>query len=271
MISTAAIDIETPDWQIAGRAWDHAAADWATLFEPYARDAIETILATTGVGPGTSLLDLACGSGVALGRAERLGARTAGIDAAAGLLEIAGRRAPSAELVWGSMFDLPWADASFDVVTSFNGIWGGCDEAIAEAARVLRPGGRLAFTFWGPGKHLDLRDFFIAVGTSTPEVGEELIALAQIAEPGVAEAMVEAAGLRVDERGTSTAIGEWPDADTAWRALRSPGVVLPSLEHTGEDELRRRVLDAVAPFRAADGSYLVRNQLVHVVATKPAS
>ena len=54
------------------------------------------------------------------------------------------------------------------------------------------------------------------------------------------------------------------------RTLRSPGVVLPSIEHTGEDEMRRRVLEAVAPFRAEDGSYRLVNELTHVIARKPA-
>ena len=56
--------------------------------------------------------------------------------------------------------------------------------------------------------------------------------------------------------------------DDAWRRLRSPGVVLPSLRNVGEDELRRQVLAAIDPFRAADGSYRLVNELTHVIATK---
>ncbi len=267
--ATTADTTDTPDWQIAGAAWEHAATDWAILFEPYARDAIETVFGATGVAPGADLLDVACGSGFALGRAERLGATTTGLDASAGLLEIAARRAPTARLTWGSMFELPWPDASFDAVTSFNGIWGGCEDAVAEIARVLRPGGRFGFTFWGPGSALDLRDYFIVLGTSGPDVAEELISLAAIGQPGVAESMVEDAGLVVETRSSTTAVIELTDDETAWRALRSPGVALPCLEHTGEDEMRRRVLDAVEPFRAADGTYLLRNELVHVIARRP--
>ncbi len=198
-----------------------------------------------------------------------MGATTTGLDASAGLLEIAARRAPTARLTWGSMFELPWPDASFDAVTSFNGIWGGCEGAVAEIARVLRPGGRFGFTFWGPGSALDLRDYFIVLGTSGPDVADELISLAAIGQPGVAESMVEAAGLVVETRSSTTAVIELTDDETAWRALRSPGVALPCLEHTGEDEMRRRVLDAVVPFRATDGTYRLRNELVHVIARRP--
>ena len=253
-------------WQEAGAAWDHAAVDWAYLFESYADDGIDKVFAATGVGPDTDLLDLACGSGYALGKASRRGASVAGLDAAAVLLDIARRRVPTADLRWDTMFALPWADANFDVVTSFNGIWGGCQRAIDEAARVLRPGGMLGLTFWGDAAELDLRDFFIAVGTSgPPAVAEEMVELASIGAPGVAEAMLDAADIDLVTRTTAVAVNEWPDDDTAWRALRSPGVVLPSLEHTGEDELRGRVLAAIAPFGDDTQGYRLESALTVVV------
>lgn len=261
--------VEREDWEIAGDAWSHAAIDWAYRFEPYARDSIDHLFRELPVTEGTDLLDLACGSGYALGRAERLGAKTAGIDASTGLLDIAARRAPNTELVAGSMFDVPWADESFDVVTSFNGIWGGCQDAVDEAFRVLRPGGALAITFWGPGKALDMRDYFIVVGTTAPGAAEELIGLATIGAPGVCEGMLEEAGFVVGERDATSAVIEAADEDALWKTLRSPGVVLPSLEHVGEDELRRQVLESVAPYRAPDGSYRLVNELTHVIAHKP--
>ncbi|MEL6984847.1 MAG: methyltransferase domain-containing protein, partial [Actinomycetota bacterium] len=149
---------------------------------------------TLDVGPGCDLLDVACGSGYALSLAERRGAAVAGLDASIGLLDIAARRAPSADLVPGSMFELPWADQSFDVVTSFNGIWGGCQGAVDEAYRVLRPGGSMAITFWGPGHALDMRDVFIVIGSTAAGAADELKGLASIGAPGVCEQMLEQAG-----------------------------------------------------------------------------
>lgn len=261
---------ERQDWEVAGEAWAHAALDWAYRFEPHTRDAIEHVLTTLGVTTGTRLLDMACGSGYALGRAERLGAVAAGIDASAGLLEIARGRAPQTELTAGSMFDMPYEDESFDALTSFNGIWGGCQAAVDEAHRVLKPGGKVAITFWGPGKTLDLRNYFIVIGTTAPGAAEELIGLASIGSPGVCEEMLESAGFVVTERGATETVIEATSADDMWRTLRSPGVVLPSLQHVGESVLREQVLVAVEPFRAADGSYRLVNELTHVIAHKPA-
>lgn len=256
-------------WIAAGIAWEHAAKDWAYGFEPYARDAIEDVFDLVGVGPDCELLDMACGSGYALGRAIRRGARTTGLDASRGLIEIAERRAPDGALTTGTMFDLPYADASFDAVTSFNGVWGGCGDAFHEACRVLRPGGRFGVTFWGPGKNLDLRDWFIALGRSTPAVGEEMIDLASIGAPGVVEGMYEAAGFTDVWRGATSAILEFPDADSAWRTLRSPGLVLPALEAVGEKTLRDRLMPTIEAFRDADGSYRLVNELTHAIGTKP--
>ena len=249
-----AATVSEASWRAAGRAWGHAATDWAYLFEPYARDAIETVFAETGVGAGTRVVDVACGAGLALGRADRLGASTAGLDASEDLIQIAERRAPNSDVVAGDMFSLPWAEASFDVATSFNGVWGGCGPAVAEMARVLRSGGRLGITFWGAAASLDLLGYFLVLGGARADVGEEITSLAQIGTPGVAEGMIAEAGLELVGRGSIAAVLEWADEDAAWRALRSPGLALPPLEAIGEVELRRRVLEAIEPHRADDGS-----------------
>lgn len=251
-------------WRDAGAAWEHAASDWAYLFEPYARDAIEAVFDRLGVGAGTELFDMACGAGYAMSVADNRGARVTGLDASAGLIDIARRRVPTADVRVGTMFDLPFADASFDAVSSFNGIWGGCHEACAEAARVLRPDGGFGITFWGPGRALDLRDYFIALGSSMPAMADEMIGLASIGAPGVAEEMFEQAGFDRIERAASRSVLEFPDADIAWRALRSPGLVRPALDDVGEHELRRRLMDVLTPFRSADGSYRLVNELTTV-------
>jgi ubiquinone/menaquinone biosynthesis C-methylase UbiE len=105
------------------------------------------------VGPGTRLLDVACGSGFAAQLAARRGAIVSGLDAAEPLIAIARSRTSEADFRVGDMFALPFEQHSFDVVTSFNGIWKGCDAALDEAHRVLVPRGRLGLTFWGSFGH----------------------------------------------------------------------------------------------------------------------
>ncbi|MFL5805018.1 MAG: class I SAM-dependent methyltransferase [Roseiflexaceae bacterium] len=94
---------------------------------------------------GLSILDAGCGTGGNALFLRRYGT-VVGIDLAAEALELGGRRLPGA-LARGSVLDLPFADASFDLVTSFDVLYHRAvpDErpALCEAARVLRPGGRL--------------------------------------------------------------------------------------------------------------------------------
>jgi SAM-dependent methyltransferase len=128
-------------WAESGQAWGERAADWAYLFEPYARRANDALFDRAGVGPGTRLLDIACGSGYAASVAAGRGATVAAPDASEALIAIARARTPSADFRVGDMFALPFGDDHFDVATSFNGIWKGCEDALREARRVVRPGG----------------------------------------------------------------------------------------------------------------------------------
>ena len=260
----------THDWQKAGDAWGHSASDWACLYEHYAMEVIMAVFPRVGVTSGSKLLDVACGSGLALRYAESMGAETAGIDAAASLLEIAMDRNPDSDLRLGSMFELPWADDEFDVVTSINGVWGGCEGALVEASRVLRPGGMIGISFWGGGTPNDLRGCFKAFARHAPqEHFGSMKRLNNIAAPGIAEQMMSDAGFEVIERGARVSTIEWPDAELAWRALSSVGPAVPALRHTDAAIVKDDVLAAIERCRDSRGVYRFRNDHHFVVARKP--
>jgi SAM-dependent methyltransferase len=91
-------------------------------------------------------LDAGCGHGFQASRLGALGYQTHGIDIAAALLARARTRVPGAALCRGDVTALPYAAASFDVVSCCGSTLSFVDDpdaALGELARVLRPGGRL--------------------------------------------------------------------------------------------------------------------------------
>ena len=104
------------------------------------------LAADTVVRPGDAVLDACCGTGDLAIAAERAGGRVTGLDFSEQMLVRARGKSASVEWVLGDVTALPFDDASFDAVTVGFGIRNvpDLDAGLAELARVLRPGGRVA-------------------------------------------------------------------------------------------------------------------------------
>jgi len=255
------------DWEEAGRAWGARPTDWAYLVEPYARPANEVIFDQLGVGEGTRLLDIACGSGFAAQLAARRGAAVTGTDASGALVTIARARTPEGDFRLGDMFALPFPDASFDVATSFNGIWKGCEAALREAARVLAPGGRLGLTFWGRLDHVGLMPYFLKViELSPPSHAEANIRQGHTGRPGVIEEMLVSAGFMPRERGTVTVINEWPDAGLAVRALAAAGPSVPAIQAAGFGPFCEALREVIEPLHTPGAGIRIASEFGWITA-----
>lgn len=116
----------------------------------------QAFITRLAITPGAHLLDVATGTGNLAIPAARAGAIVTGVDIAANLLIQARERAAadglSIQFDEGDAEQLPYADASFDiVVTMFGAMFAPRPELVAsELARVLKPGGQLAMANWNP-------------------------------------------------------------------------------------------------------------------------
>lgn len=232
--------------------WGRRAVDFATLGEPAACREYVAVHRRLGLDGGVRLLDMACGSGLALELAGVWGAEIAGIDASPRLVAVARDRCPDADIRVGDMADLPWDDGAFDVVTSFRGIWGTTPAAVDAAHRVLSPGGRLAITVWGnvgksPGAWM-LAPFLWATDDKVQHQAD----MVSLGRPGVGEAFLGDRGFDVGERFEIPFVFEFADPETYARALAATGPAYEAIQTTGEEEFLARAAD-LARSQVRDG------------------
>lgn len=126
--------------------WNEAAPEWGIWGVP------ETDLALLPNDmTGMETIELGCGTGYVSGWMARRGASCVGIDISENQLatarRLAGEHGVELTLIHGSAESVPYPDASFDFAISEYGAALWCDPGVwvPEAARLLRPGGDLAF------------------------------------------------------------------------------------------------------------------------------
>jgi SAM-dependent methyltransferase len=131
------------------------------------------------VHSGQYVLDVACGTGVAAVTAARRGAKVSGLDLSPALLERANYNAAVAavdiDFTEGDAEALPYPDATFDVVLSQYGHIFAPRPAVVvkEMLRVLKVGGRIAFSTWPPEHFIGRMFTFLADYAPSPPPGAE--------------------------------------------------------------------------------------------------
>ena len=97
------------------------------------------------VGPGSTALDVATGTGDLAIELARRGAEVTGSDFAPAMLEIARGKAPGLTFEEGDALELPYPDGSFDAATVGFGArnFADLDRGLRELTRVVKPGGRV--------------------------------------------------------------------------------------------------------------------------------
>ncbi|MFN6563124.1 MAG: class I SAM-dependent methyltransferase [Nostoc sp. ChiSLP01] len=151
MTSDPAIDreafkqFEREGFSRVAQGYDEAIAQVTSQVNQAILDAVET-------GYGTRLLDVACGTGWLSAAALKRQAIVTGLDYAENMVIIGRSRFPQVEFQVGDAENLPFESNKFDAVVCNLGIlhFPEPEKAIAESLRVLKSGGRYAFTCWTP-------------------------------------------------------------------------------------------------------------------------
>jgi SAM-dependent methyltransferase len=227
-----AIQDSKPQW---GASYQLVAAEkWKAKSAAMGRPVTEALVEYAGPRPGMEVLDLASGTGEpAISLASRVGpdGHVAALDLSADLLKIAEERARQRGLTnfsarQADAHDLPFPDASFDLVTCRFGVmfFADCDLALRETHRVLKPGGRACFLAWGP---FDQPYWSSTMGIVHKHVGGPIMApggpnMFRFAEPGSLSGALRRAGFRDVQEETRTLPWTWPGSvEEVWEYAKS--------------------------------------------------
>jgi SAM-dependent methyltransferase len=137
------------------RAFERAAhtriaSSYDAFFSPVTALATSALLDAAVVGPGSQVLDVACGPGRVAAEAVARGAVAVGVDLAPGMIALAQSLHPNIMFREAEVEALPFDDGVFDaMVCNFGlGHFPRPDAAVTECMRVVAPGGALALSWW---------------------------------------------------------------------------------------------------------------------------
>jgi ubiquinone/menaquinone biosynthesis C-methylase UbiE len=247
-------------FELAG--WESAAPFYADAIGGIARQMIGPLLTDTSVGPHMCVLDVGTGPGDVAAAVAAAGAMAVGVDFSAAMVTVARGRSASAMLVIGDAVALPFANAAFDAV-----VMNLClmhlaepDQALAEAFRVLRPGGRCGFTVWaapdvavGLGLVLNALQQHSVMDTPLPD-GPSFF---HFSEPAVCEAALHKAGFQQIAVRRLSLTGRFDSPDAMLEAYRGGtvrfGVILRAQTPAALDAIREALRRSVAPYQTDTG------------------
>jgi len=130
--------------------WEKIPLPYHQAFGQLTQQALPALLDAVEARSGVRLLDVASGPGYATAAAAQRGAAVVGLDFSPAMVAEARRQYPKLVFQVGDAEALPFAEGRFDAVVSNFGFLhlARPEQALREAHRVLRPGGRVPFTTW---------------------------------------------------------------------------------------------------------------------------
>jgi ubiquinone/menaquinone biosynthesis C-methylase UbiE len=244
-----------------------------SFWERFGRTTVERLRPS----PRARLLDVCCGSGAsALPAAEMIGPTgfVLGIDLAERLLELARAKAAArglrnVEFREGDMLDLHLPDATFDAAICVFGIFFVPDmpAAVRELWRVIRPGGKLAVTTWGPRFFEPATTaFWNAVREVRPDLYKGFNPWDRISDPASVRALLQAGGAEGAEVVAESGTHPIASPEAWWAAVLGSGYRGTLEQMSAED--REQVRIANLSYIRDSGIRSVEANVVYAIAIK---
>jgi ubiquinone/menaquinone biosynthesis C-methylase UbiE len=255
---------------IQGKLWSKSPEDWAKIQEPTGMSGYNYVLDHLKSVNRLRLLDVGCGSGIFSDLANGKGAEVTGIDASDKMIGEAKLRNPNISFLIGEMEELPFEDELFDIVCGFNSFQYAANtkNALAEAKRVLKTGGKLVAMIWGNREDCEASTYLKAVGsllTPPPPGAPGPFALT---ENHLLENILQEIGFKIIDNTDVVSIWDYPDTEIALKGLLSAGPAARAIEHSGFEKSYETLSEAIRPYTHADGHVVYKNKYRIVIAEK---
>jgi len=256
--------------EIQGKLWSVSPRYWANHFEPFFLPMYKKTLEQIRISEDDLLLDAGCGSGLFSHMAVSTGAEVIGIDAAPGLLEIARERNPKNNFMEEDLEALPFVSNSFDVVVGFNSFQfaGNFTNALSEAKRVLKQGGRLIIGIWDRPELSDAANVLKAIGSLLPPPPPGTPGPFAQSEDGKMESICEVLELKMLYKSKVTCPFLFNTLDDGIKCFLGTGPAAAAMNHADEKTVRQTIANALAPYHLTEGFYHLQNSLLIFIVEK---
>lgn len=256
--------------KIQGELWSVAPHYWAKYFEPFFLPMYKTVLQYLKPNADTALLDAGCGSGLFSHMAIETGAQVIAIDAAHGLLDMARKRNPGHSFLEEDIEALPFASGSFDVVAGFNSFQyaGNFSNALIEAKRVLRDGGKLVVGIWDKQELSEASNILKAIGSLLPPPPPGTPGPFALSEDGKMEDICKQAGLKIVHKASVSCPFLYYSVHDAVKAFLGTGPAAAAIKHTDEESVRAKITQAMRPYRLTEDMYHLQNSFLVFIMEK---
>ena len=255
---------------IQGKLWSTAPPYWAQYFEPWFSPMYQTVLKHLELSKKDRLLDAGCGSGLFTHLAVRTGAEVIGVDAAQGLLELARLRNPQINFLQEDLETLPFKDSTFDVVTGFNSFQyaGSYENALKEAKRLLKPGGRLVVGIWDKPQLSDATNVLKAIGTLLPPPAPGTPGPFAISEEGRIEGEFANNHLKMIFKIRVSCPFLYSSLTDGIKSFMGTGPAAAAMNYSSREIVEETISQALTPFHLVDDLYFLQNSFLVFIAQK---
>jgi len=253
---------------IQGKLWGQRPKDWSEIQEQTGKAGYDFVLNFLSVTQATKLLDVGCGSGYFCKLAVDKKIDVTGLDATTELVDEAKKRVPTANFHVGEMEELPFEEKYFDVVCGFNSFQYAADvkNALLEAKRVLKDGGKIAAMIWGNKEDCEAATYLKAVGSLLPPPPPGAAGPFALSENQLLEKILEEIGFKIISNTDISSIWDYPDTGIALKGLLSAGPAAKAIENSGFEKVYETILKSVEPYIQSDGHVVYTNKFRVVIA-----